>query len=251
MEKLMKLELKKILSKKDVMLMITALIIVPAIFSLCIVHKVGGLDFNGQVSIDDYGIMVWSFLKYLFVLYLVPIHIACSFVGREIENRSINIMLANETRRKVILSKILIYAIVVTVFFVLFQVSSLISFVLFVKGTEFATVITAPVFEIVFLYLFQWLEMVFVLLMTTLFCCVIKGNAALLLSLGVVIIQKALINSEAIRRILPAYISDYGSYGMIESNKLVNTNLVSLAIYGVIIAVLVFGSFRIWKRRDF
>lgn len=80
MKNLIKLEMKKVFSKKDVMLILGVLILTPVIFSLCLVHRAAGIDFSGQVSVDSYGIMIWSFLKYLFVLYLVPIYIACCFL---------------------------------------------------------------------------------------------------------------------------------------------------------------------------
>lgn len=100
MADLVKLELKKIISKKDIMIISSVLILSPLIFGICMINKVAGLNFSGQVSIDTFGIMIWSFLKYLFVLYLIPIYLVCCFVGREIENRSINIMLASCDRKK-------------------------------------------------------------------------------------------------------------------------------------------------------
>lgn len=251
MGSLIKLEMKKVFSKKDIMLILGLLIIVPVIFSICIVNHIGGLDFNGAVSIDSYGVMIWSFLKYLFVLYLVPIYIACSFIGREVENRSINIMLSNQVRSKVILAKIVTYTLVITAFFILFQFVSAGAYMIFIKGGEFAAVMEAGIGETIFLYLFQWLEMLFILLISSLFCSVIKGNAALLLGLGVVIIQKILINVDSIKRVIPYYISDYNYYSQIEPAKLGNSNIISLVIYSLIILVIIAGTINVWMKRDF
>lgn len=251
MKSLIKLEIKKVFSKKDIMLILGVLILAPVIFSLCLVNHVAGIDFSGQVSLDSYGIMIWSFLKYLFVLYLVPIYIACCFLGKEIENRSINIMLSNERRAKVFVAKLLTYTGVLTVFYVLFHVSSMVSYLFFIKDTTFASSIDASVTEIIFLYAFQWMEMIFVLLVSAALCCVIKGNAVLVLGIGVVIIQKVLVNIDGIKRILPYYISDYNSYSMIPTNKFMSENVISLLIYVGIIFLLLVVSMNTWRKKDF
>lgn len=251
MRKLLKLEIKKVFSKKDIMLILGVLIIAPVIFSLCLVNHIAGIDFSGQVSIDSYGIMIWSFFKYLFVLYLVPIYIACCFMGKEIENRSINIMLSNEKRAKVLGAKLLTYVCVLTLFFVLFQTTSIVSYEIFIKGTDFSTIVEASLAETIFLYLFQWMEMIFILLVSAALCCVIKGNAVLVLGIGVVIIQKILVNIDGVKRILPYFISDYNYYSMIPLNKLMSNNMVSLAIYLSIIMVLLFVGTNTWRKKDF
>lgn len=251
MARLLKLEMKKVLSKKDVMLILGVLILAPFLFSFCLVNNIAGINFSGQVSVDSYGIMIWSFLKYLFVLYLVPIYIACCFIGKEIESRSINIMLSNAKRAKVLASKIFTYAIFITGFFILFQISSFISYFVFVQGTDLAAVAETTVMETVFLYLFQWLEMIFILLVSVALCCMIKGNVALLLGIGVVIIQKVLVNVEAVKRILPYFISDYNYYSMISRGNLFTTNMVSMAIYAVILFCILAGTAYVWQKRDF
>lgn len=251
MKNLINLEMKKVFSKKDVMLILGVLILIPVIFSLCLVDHIAGIDFSGQVSIDSYGIMIWSFLKYLFVLYLVPIYIACCFLGKEVENRSINIMLSNEKREKVFIAKLLTYIGVLTLFFVLFNISSVVSYVLFIKNTTFASAIEASVGESIFLYGFQWIEMIFVLFVSATLCCVIKGNAVLVLGVGVIIVQKILVNIDGIKRILPYYISDYNSFSMIPANKLVKENAISLFIYFCIMLVLFVGSMNAWRKKDF
>lgn len=251
MKNLIKLEMKKIFSKKDVMLILGVLILTPVIFSFCLVNHIAGIDFSGQVSVDSYGIMIWSFLKYLFVLYLVPIYIACCFLGKEVENRSINIMLSNEKRANVFIAKLLTYTGVLTVFFVLFNISSVMSYVLFVKNTTFSSVIEAPVIESIFLYGFQWTEMIFVLLVSAALCCVIKGNAVLVLGIGAIIVQKILVNIDGIKRILPYYISDYNSFSMIPADKLITENTISLFIYICIFLVLLVVSMNAWRKKDF
>jgi|GEM_PF-3932793 len=251
MADLVKLEIKKIFSKKDIMLILGVLILVPVIFSICIVNKIGGLDFGGQISIADYGLMIWSFLKYLFVLYLVPIYIACSFIGREIENRSINIMLSNELRTKVIASKVITYTMIITAFFILFQLSSILSYLVFVQNSELYMAADTTFVQGIFIYLFQWLEMMFVLAISAFFCSIIKGNAALVLGLGVIIIEKILINIDAIKKVIPSYISDYSSYFQIEPDKLMQSNLFSLGVYMVIIIFFVAVTMNIWRTRDF
>lgn len=158
------------------MLILGILILAPVIFSPCLVNHVAGIDFSGQVSIDSYGIMIWSFLKYLFVLYLVPIYIACCFMGKEIENRSINIMLSHEKRAKVLGAKVLTYVCVLTLFFAFFQITSILSYEIFINGTAFSTITEASLAGTIFLYLFQWMEMIFILLVSVALCCTIKGN---------------------------------------------------------------------------
>lgn len=251
MKNLIKLETKKVFSKKDVMLILGVLILTPVIFSLCLVNHIAGIDFSGQVSVDSYGIMIWSFLKYLFVLYLVPIYIACCFLGKEVENRSINIMLSNEKRAKVFIAKLLTYTGVLTLFFIFFNISSVVSYLLFIKNTTFASAIEASVIESIFLYGFQWIEMIFVLLVSAALCCVIKGNAVLVLGIGVIIVQKILVNIDGIKRILPYYISDYNSFSMIPTNKFVTENAISLLIYFCIMMVLLVGSMNVWRKKDF
>ena len=109
MKSIMKLEWKKILSKKDVMLMLVVLILAPLFMAICIVNEVAGINFGGAVSADAFGLLIWSFLKYLIVLYLVPVYISCSFLGKEIESRSINIMLSNQKRGSIFWSKVITY----------------------------------------------------------------------------------------------------------------------------------------------
>lgn len=246
-----KLEMKKIVSKRDMMLIMIVLAIVPFIFSFCMVNQVAGLNFDGQVSSGDYGLVIWSFLKYLFVLYLVPIYMAASFLGKEVENRSIQLMLANQKRTTVITAKICAYILVLTVFFIAFQMACVLSYQFFIAGSDLAIANTATTMSLVFIYAFQWLEMVFVLLMSVALCCVIKGNAVLVLGLVVVIIEKILANLDGIKRFLPYSISDYSSYMNISASKLLATNTVSVVIYAAIIAALLFATASIWKRRDF
>lgn len=251
MNSIMMLEFKKILAKKDVMLILGVLIMAPLLLAFCMVNKIAGINFGGAVSMADFGILMWSFLKYLFVLYLVPIYIACSFIGKEIETRSINLMLSNQKRSNILTSKILTYVIVLTVFFALFQVISVVSYSLFIAGTEYSVVVDSSVMEIICIYAFQWLELMFVLFVSVLLCCFVKGNAALLMGLMIVILQRVLVNVDAIKRFLPYYISDYNYYSLIPSDTLATTNMTSMAIYAVILGVLVIGASRVWKTRDF
>ena len=246
-----RLEIKKILSKKDMMLILIVLILAPLLFSICIVNQVAGINFGGMVSIENYGIMIWSFLKYLFVLYLVPIYMAASFLGKEVENRSIHIMLANKKRSSVIYSKVIVYIFTLTVFFLLFQMMSVLSFEIFIKGTKYAMLSDTTLINTFFIYLFQWLELVFVLLVSVGLCCVIKGNAVLVMGLVVIILEKILVNIEGIKRVIPYNISDYSSYNLIDADKLLTTNLISIGIYGALFLLLFICIVRIWKTRDF
>lgn len=248
---IMKLEWKKLRSRKDIMLILTVLILTPFLFSFCIVHKIAGLNVGGQVSADMYGIMIWSFLKYLFVLYLVPIYIASSMLGKEVENRSIQIMLANKKRMSVISAKSLTYLGLLTVFFVLFQFSSFASYQLLIKGTAYGAASTTTFMENAFLYLFQWFEQIFVLMLSIVLCCVIKGNAVLVCGLLAIILEKIAANVESIARVLPYHISDYNAYGSIKADQLLSTNLLSVGIYFIIFAVFGIVISRIWKNRDF
>lgn len=251
MSKLLKLEIRKMLTKKDIMLILGVLVLAPFLFSFCLINNVAGINFSGQISVESYGIMIWSFLKYLFVLYLVPIYIACSFVGREIESRSINIMLSNAKRIKVLVAKTITYSFFITGFFILFQVASVISYFIFIQGTDYAVVMEAGIMEIIFLYLFQWLEMIFVLFVSVALCCIIKGNVVLLLGIGVVILQKVLVNIETVKRVLPYYISDYSYYSMIPKGNLFTENMVSLAVYIGILVLLLLTAIHAWEKRDF
>lgn len=251
MLKLLKLEIRKMLTKKDIMLIFGVLVLTPFFFSFCLIKNVAGINFNGQISVESYGIMIWSFLKYLFVLYLVPIYIACSFIGREIENRSINIMLSNAKRMKVLAAKIITYLFFMTGFFILFQMAGIISYFVFVQGTDFAAVMEASIMETIFLYLFQWLEMIFVLFVSIALCCIIKGNIVLLLGIGAVILQKLLVNIEIVKRVLPYCISDYNYYSMIPKENLFTTNMVSMSIYMGILLVLLLIAIYTWEKRDF
>lgn len=251
MKSIMKLELKKILAKKDVMLMFGIIILFPLFMALCIVYEVAGINFGGAVSVDGFGLLIWSFLKYLFVLYIVPIYVACSFLGKEIETRSINIMLSNQKRSLVLMAKTIVYIVVLTVFFILFQLSSVLSFQVLLDGTEYATATVASTMQITFAYLFQWLELIFVLLLSVVLCSIIKGNAALLLGMVIVILQRVLVNFGDIKKFVPYHISDYSSYLMIPQDELLSSNVMSTIVYIVILSALVIGSIRIWKNRDF
>lgn len=246
-----KLEMKKIISKKDMMLIMIVLALAPFIFSFCMVNKVAGLNFDGLVSFGDYGIMIWSFMKYLFVLYLVPIYLAASFLGKEVENRSIQLMLANKKRSTVLASKIVAYVLVLTVFFALFQGMCVLSYQVFIAGTDLAVAGDASTMSMVFIYLFQWLEMIFVLLISVALCCIIKGNAVLVMGLVVVILEKILANLNGIKRILPYSIADYSSYVNIDPSKLMSSNIISVIIFTVILAALLIATASVWRKRDF
>lgn len=251
MKNIMKLEFKKILSKKDVMLMFILVCFSPLLMALCIVNEVSGINFGGAVSVDSFGILIWSFLKYLFVLYLVPIYVSCSFLGKEIETRSIHIMLSNQKRYVVLCAKGIAYFVTITAFFLLFQLVSVVTYEWLLKGTEYGLEMTAKIQDFIFIYAFQWLEMIFVLALAMVLCSVIKGNAALLLGMVLVILQRLLVNFESIRSFVPYYISDYSSYLTVPQEELMRVNIMSLAVYGVIIAVLVIWIAKIWKKRDF
>lgn len=93
--------------------------------------------------------------------------------------------------------------------------------------------------------------MIFVLLVSAALCCVIKGNAVLVLGIGAIIVQKILVNIDEIKRILPYYISDYNSFSMIPADKLVTENSISLFIYVCIILVLFMVSMNAWRKKDF
>lgn len=137
-------------------------------------------------------------------------------------------------------------------FFVLFHVVSVITYSVLIQGTEFAlSNVEGSFINIFFIYLFQWFEIVFIAAISYLLCCVIKGNAVLVLGIGVIIFQKLLVNIESIRRFLPFYISDFNYYNMIPEKILNNTNIVSCIIYGVIIALTFGVALRIWNKRDF
>lgn len=249
---LVKLELKKIFSKKDILIISFILILAPLLFGICMINHIAGINFSGQVSIDSYGIMIWSFLKYLFVLYLVPIYLLCCFVAKEIESRSVNIMLSNCERKKVFVAKMISYVMVITLFFVLFQISSILTYSFLIKNTSFAsTMAESSVTEMIFLYIFQWLELIFVAGISYLLCCIIKGNAVLVLGIGVIILEKILVNFESIRRFLPYYISDYSYYSMIPKDMLIRQNIFSCLIYFILIAGCFFAALIIWNKKDF
>lgn len=251
MKNIMKLELKKICSKKDVMLMFGIIILIPLFMAVCIVNEVAGISFGGAVSVDGFGLLIWSFLKYLFVLYLVPIYVCCSFLGKEVETRSINIMLSNQKRSTILAAKAIVYIAVLTLFFALFQGASVLTFQLLLNGTEYGAAMEASVMETVFAYLFQWLELMFVLFLAMVLCSIIKGNAALLLGMIIVILQRVLVNFDGIKKFVPYYISDYSSYVLIPGEQLAGSNVMSTMVYAVILVVLALGAMRIWRNRDF
>jgi hypothetical protein len=254
MKKIMKLEMKKLFSKKDIMLMLGIMMAIPFFLAFFLAYRIGGINFGGSVSIDEYGALIWSFLKYLFVLYILPIYVSTSLLGKEIEMRSINIMLSNKKRNEILVGKTLVYGIVLTIFFILFQIISIISWKIFIEGSEYSVAIenyVGYVPRIIGMYGFQWLELMFVLLLSQFLCCLIKGNAALLIGLLIMILQRVLVNIDSIKRVLPYYISDINSYCAIPIDSLVKTNAVSLSIYIFIIGILMFVSLMIWKRKDF
>ncbi len=251
MKDIVALEGKKLLSRKDIMVALGILLVVPFLFSFCIVNEIAGLNFGGTVARYDYGVLIWTFLKYLFVLYLIPLHMVTSMLGKEVENRSIQIMLSNKTRMSVLLGKVIIYLVAMTIFFVLFQIACALSFELFVAKTEYAQGIEASFMKIFFLYLFQWLEVVFTIGLAVLLSCVIKGNAALVFGLVFVVLERIFVNINGIKHFIPYYISDSGAYEMVRASKLLTHNIQATMTYVVIIGILTFVSVRIWKKRDF
>ena len=73
MGSLLKIETKKFFKKKDIILILSLLAVLPLILSLLFKYQVGGLKLSGKFNIVEYGIAIWSFLKMLFILYVVPI----------------------------------------------------------------------------------------------------------------------------------------------------------------------------------
>lgn len=254
MEILLNIEAKKFIKKKDVMLIIVLLIVLPFIMTIFFKYEVGGLTLGGQLTAVDYSIAVWSFLKMLFVLYIVPIYIPCIFIGREVEQRSINMIMSKEKREKILISKILMALFAVTVFTVLFFVVAFLSYKLLLTGTKYELVDAAAKVSVnteIMRLVFQWLEMIVITLVAVLFNVVIKGNAALVLGFGVVALQKGLQNISGLKDYIPTAISDFNNMSMVATADLNAFYTKSLIVYGVYIVVLAVSAIHIWKSRDF
>lgn len=251
MKTLMALEMGKIIKRKELVVSAGIMILIPLAFSFCVVNKIAGLEFAGQISSDEFGVFVWSFLKYLFIIYLLPVALVSSFLGKELEDRSIIIMLSSRKKSSVLLAKLVVYALMISIFFILFQLSCHVAFSLFIQGSEFAVAAESTLGQTLFLYGLQWLELIFVILLTSVFCCLVKGNAALLLGLGAIILQRFLMNIESIRHFLPVYLSDYGSYSLLKGSEAINVGFIYLITYTVILTVLCAVAALIWRRKDF
>ena len=247
---LLKIEFTKLIKKKDVILISSLMIILPLIMALLFRFNVGGLTLQGQLAPQDYGMIVWSFLKMLFVLYIIPIYIPCTFIGREVEQRSINMLLSKEKRNNILLSKIIMSLAYITIFMVLFFIVSYAGFKIFLTGSEYELLdLTAATTasKYLMMYVLQWLEMIFVTLLAVLLNTVIKGNVALVLGFGCIAIEKALQSLDMLKSYVPTFISDFNNMvGM--SNELFSK---SVLIYIIYLFVLLFISFMWWKKREF
>ena len=224
----------------------------PLILSLLFKYQVGGLKLSGKFNIVEYGIAIWSFLKMLFILYVVPIYIPCTFIGREVEQRSINMLLSKEKRSKILIAKTIVSVAAIILFTLAFFIISFISFKLFLTGTKFAVVGGAILTKSNFMLIaMQLLEMIFVTLLSVILNTIIKGNAALVIGFGAVALERALQNISAIEKYVPTFMSDFNNMSEL-SMKALNTFFTkSIIIYAIYAVVLLVSSLMIWKKREF
>jgi len=246
-------ELKRFLNKRDSLIIMGILAITPAILSVCFRLELGGISLTGQMSMLEYMLMIWSFLKYVFILYIIPIYLPCNFIAKEIEHRSVQILLMHEAKSKILISKLAALVIEISVFMCLFFTVTAGSYQFIIRGTAYEAVgmVTSYTAGKTFiLFGFQWLEMIFLLCLSVLFSIILKGNTVLVATLGFVAIEKIFENVDSLKSYLPLYIADFANL----QDKLGQGNayvLQSLLVYGALLTILLTSSIYVWNKREY
>ena len=163
-------------------------------------------------------------------------------------------VLSKEKRGKILMVKIISSFIAVTLFMIMFYAIAFISFKLFLTGTEFeASTLTTTLSTntYVFAALFNLLEVLFVTLISVFLNISIKSNVALVLSFGVIILEKVLTNVNSIKRFLPCYISQFDRLYTLTKSQLSSFYSSSIIIYIVILTILFIMCYTVWNKRDF
>lgn len=250
---ILKTEIHKFFKKKDSLFILIALLIVPAVLSICFRFEVGGIAFSGQVTSVEYILMIWSFLKYVFILYIVPVYLPCNFLAKEIEQRSVQLLLVREERNRILISKIIAFILEITAFMALFMCVTALCYQFLIVGTKIEAIIDATIYDTmttVMLFGLQWLEMMFMMMLAVMLGIVLKGNATLVASIGVLALEKVLEGASSLKGFIPSSISDFANcVTQIEQNNFLG--LQSFIVYIVIIGVLLFLSFYAWNKREF
>ena len=254
MGNLIKIELTKFIKKKGVIIISAIISLIPLLIALLTKLDISGLSIGGSFTSTEYVFSIWEMLRALIVLYIIPIYIPCTFIGREVEQRSINMVLSKEKRGKILMVKIISSFIAVTLFMIMFYAIAFISFKLFLTGTEFeASTLTTTLSTntYVFAALFNLLEVLFVTLISVFLNISIKSNVALVLSFGVIILEKVLTNVNSIKRFLPCYISQFDRLYTLTKSQLSSFYSSSIIIYIVILTILFIMCYTVWNKRDF
>lgn len=250
---ILRTELSKFFRKKDSLFIAGILVIVPIILSICFKLEIGGISFGGQVTATEYVLMVWSFLKYVFILYIVPIYLPCNFIAKEIEQRSVQMLLLREEKNKILFSKIVSFIIEVTVFMALFMCVTALCYKFLIVGTAIEATGNAAVYSAVTtvtLFGLQWLEMMFIMMLSVLLGIVMKGNAMLVAAIGFLALEKVLESVGSLKNFIPSSISDF-SYGLTKLEESSSFGVQSILVYTVIIASITILSFYTWRKREF
>lgn len=254
MATLLKIEFSKLIKKKDILFISILLITLPLIFTLFFKYEIGGLEFNGQLQGIDYTIVIWSFLKMVFILYIVPIYIPCMLIGREVEQKSINMLLSKERRCIVLISKLIVSIVAVTIFTILFFIVGYISFKIFLTGTKYELTDSnsyTPIKIQILSLLLQWLEMIFITLVSALFNTILKSNVSLVFGFSIIALQKALQNIDTLKLYIPSSISDFNNILTVGISDINYYFIKFILVYFIYFFILSIISILIWKKRDF
>ncbi|MDP9749888.1 MULTISPECIES: ABC transporter permease [Thermoanaerobacter] len=241
------IELYKLFKRKDVFWSLLISIFVPLLFGLLAKTESDILTISGEkFSAFQYAIMMFGFLKSLFLFYFMFIIFTSSTFAGELEKGNLSLLLVrSENRVKIMLSKVLALLTVLMVFIIFVVLSGIISYYIFLYNTKFATNEFLGRQYLTFLYMpllsiFEIILIIAVTMLLSLFFGIYKTN---LLSIGLIILMKVLEKVDKIKGFIPTYLADINAWGNIYKTEYqllikVMQNIGFLGIYIVIVLIV-------------
>lgn len=247
MERFYYIELYKLFKRKDVFWSLLISIFVPLLFGLLAKTESDILTISGEkFSAIQYAIMMFGFLKSLFLFYFMFIIFTSSTFAGELEKGNLSLLLVrSENRVKIMLSKVLALLTVLMVFIFFVILSGIISYYIFLYNIKFATNEFLGKEYLRFLYMpllsiFEIALLIMITMLLSLFFGVYKTN---LLSIGLIILMKVLEKVDKIKVFIPTYLADINAWGNIyktEHELLIKVmqNIGFLSIYIAIVLIV-------------
>jgi hypothetical protein len=224
-------EIFKILKRAEAKGILIITLIIPLIIGVLVKSGSKVIDFSGMSNAAMFVIGLWALFRLLMLIYLIPIFMISSNLGYEIDSGIINLFVTRYSRIKYFFVKQCANLIYITIFYIVYIISSFVSYFIFLKNSNtLSLAISVNCYVLYYGIFLGYLELIILAFLVHSLSAKLGSIGSGIAGMLIIIFCKILVKVDFLRKFLPTEITDISRIIKLEVYQVKNDAVTSIIL---------------------